>query len=181
MISLEEALGLQGVTVTPELPQISPTTPKQVSQETKKQQVIALIFQGYNPGKIAEKLGIDRKTVYNYFSEWAKTEQANHIQIEWLQQYEIMKLSNPEEAFQALTKVMMKLVEKQAKLELNLTQNNQTNIETNVKIDVRAMLAEYDQLFKTTGTEKTVIPTDSTTQQVHTSQTHNQAGSIPIT
>lgn len=87
-----------------------------------------------SPGKIAEKLGVDRKTVYNDFTEWAKTEQANHLQIEWLQQYELMKVANPEEAFQALTKVMMKLVEKQAKLELNLTQNNSIQIDINSQI-----------------------------------------------
>ncbi len=79
-----------------------------------------------SPGEIAKKLGVDRKTVYNDFTEWAKTEQATHLQIEWLNQYEMMKVANPEEAFAALTKVMMKLVEKQAKVEVNLT--NETNI-----------------------------------------------------
>lgn len=147
MISLEEALGIQGVTITPTIPHISPTTPKQVSQESKKQQVITLIFQGCNPGKIAEKLDIDRKTVYNYFSEWAKTEQANHIQIEWLQQYELMKVANPEEAFQALTKVMMKLVEKQAKLEVNLTQNNNYQIDITTQVKELISISE-DQCSK---------------------------------
>jgi hypothetical protein len=78
------------------------------------------------PGKIAEKLGVDRKTVYTDFMEWAKSEQATYLQIEWMQQYENMKQEDPQTAFEALTKLMMKLLEKQAKIELNLT--NQTTI-----------------------------------------------------
>jgi hypothetical protein len=94
--------------------------------EARRQQVISLILQRMTPGKIAEKLGVDRKTVYTDFMEWAKSEQATYLQIEWMQQYENMKQEDPQTAFEALTKLMMKLLEKQAKIELNLT--NQTTI-----------------------------------------------------
>jgi predicted DNA-binding protein (UPF0251 family) len=122
-------------TINTTIPQTSPTTPKHTSIESRQQQVITLILQRMSPGEIAKKLGVDRKTVYNDFTEWAKTEQATHLQIEWLNQYEMMKVANPEEAFAALTKVMMKLVEKQAKLEVNLTQNNMIKTEFNLNTD----------------------------------------------
>jgi transketolase len=128
-ITLAEAL------FPPQTPQNSPATPTQLSMEARRQQVITLLLQQEEVGKIARKLGVDRKTIYTDFEAWAKTEQATHLQIEWLQQYESMKQENPEEAFQALTKLMMKLLEKQAKLEVNVTQNSYTQIDITKQID----------------------------------------------
>ena len=127
-------------TISASIPQTSPTTPLQLTQEIRKQQVISLILQRMNPGKIAEKLGVDRKTVYNDFMEWAKSEQASYLQVEWMQPYEVMKQEDPQTAFDALTKLMMKLLEKQAKVEFNLTQNNQTNIQVDISNEVNELI-----------------------------------------
>jgi hypothetical protein len=50
---------------------------------------------------------------------------------------------------------------------IQLIQNNQTNIEANVKVDVKPMLAEYEQLFKASRTEKEHLCTNNTVEQVH--------------
>ena len=161
-------------------PQNSPESPIKLSMEARRQEVINLLLKRKDVTEIAKILGVDRKTIYTDFQEWAKTEQATHLQIEWLNQYEMMKVANPEEAFAALTKVMMKLVEKQAKLEVNLT--NQTNIEANVKVDVKPMLAEYEQLLReTTQSQAKSVSANGITQQVYPSQANAQASAIPVT
>lgn len=114
----------------------TPTTPKQLNIEARQQKVITLILQQVSPGTIAKQLGVDRKTVYNDFIDWAKSEQAAYLQVEWMQQYEQMKQDNPEEAFQALTKLVMKLVEKQTKVEVNLNQEVNINSQVNELIQI---------------------------------------------
>jgi len=152
-------------------------TPKQISVAERRETVIGLLLQGRNVSAIAKQLGVDRSTIYEDFEAWTKTEQAKYLQIEWLQQYEAMKLEDPQTAFDALTKLMMKLLEKQAKLEVNLTQNN----ETTVNINVKSMLAEYDHLFTQTDTEAGTIPADGALEQVCSPQTHGETSRIPVT
>jgi hypothetical protein len=139
-ITLEEAL----FPTTPAkiLQNPTTTTPKQLGIKERREKVVALILKRFNITVIAQQLGIDRSTVYEDFEAWAKTEQATYLQVEWLQQYEQMKQDDPQTAFEALTKLMMKLLEKQAKLEVNLTQNNLEKTELNFNMDG---LSEADQ------------------------------------
>jgi hypothetical protein len=65
---------------------------------------------------------------------------------------------------------------------IQLIQNNQTTNEVNVKVDVKPMLAEYEQLFTATTRTKTEhICTDNTTKQVHPTQANSEASPIPVT
>jgi hypothetical protein len=65
---------------------------------------------------------------------------------------------------------------------IQLIQNNQTNIEANVKVDVKPMLAEYEQLIaESTGIKAKVVSANSITQQVYPSQANKEASPIPIT
>jgi len=131
-ITLEDALFPNR---TIKIPQNPTTTPKQLGIQERREKVISLILKRFNITVIAQQLGIDRSTVYEDFEAWAKTEQAQYLQVEWLQQYELMKQKDPQTAFEALTKLMMKLLEKQAKLEVNLTQNNLSQTELNFNMD----------------------------------------------
>jgi len=118
-LTLEDFYGPKPNKETPQNP-----TPKQLSIQERRNKVIALILQRVAVTEIARQLKVDRSTIYADFEEWVKTEQANHLLIEWLQQYEQMKQDNPAEAFTALTKLVMKILEKQAKLEVNVSQQN---------------------------------------------------------
>ncbi|MFA5366082.1 MAG: helix-turn-helix domain-containing protein, partial [Candidatus Bathyarchaeia archaeon] len=107
-------------------------TPKQLSIQERRNQTITLLLKGESVTNIAKQFNIDRSTVYADFEEWAKTEQATFLQVEWISQYQLMKQENLEEAFRALTKLASKLFEKQAKVEVNVTQTNQLNITNEV-------------------------------------------------
>ena len=117
---------------TPQNP--TPKTPKQLSIQERRNKVIALILQRVAVTDIAKQLNVDRSTIYADFEEWVKTEQANHLLIEWHQQYEKRK-DDPEsdKAFDNLTKVVMKIMEKQAKIEVNVSQT--TNIDITSEVD----------------------------------------------
>jgi IS30 family transposase len=126
-ISLEEALGLPTKTQ-----QTATLTPKKVYIQQENAEMIDLIRQGLDITEIAKRLNVDRSTLYRRFDEWVKTEQASYLVYEWHQQYEFIK-QDPEtktKAFEALTKLVMKILEKQAKVEV--TVNNQTNITSQV-------------------------------------------------
>jgi hypothetical protein len=115
-------------------------TPKKLGIAERREQTISLILQGMDITAIAKKLGVDRSTVYEDFDAWAKSEQTKYFQIEWLQQYKLMKDDDPQTAFEALTKLMMKLLEKQAKIEFSLTQNNTTTYNVDISTQVNELI-----------------------------------------
>ncbi len=123
-ISYEEALGLKPQ--KPKMQQNATLTPKQLSIQERRQRLIEGIFNGKEIQILTEELNCDRTTLYRDFEEWAKTDQAQHLLIEWHQQYEKMKGEDRAEAFRGLTRLVMKVLEKQAKVEVNVT--NQTAI-----------------------------------------------------
>jgi AcrR family transcriptional regulator len=139
-LSLEESLGLPPPKMRQNATPKAEVTPKQLAILERQNRIVAAILQRKDITVIAKELGVDRATVYRNFEEWAKTEQAAHLQIEWLQQYEQMKLDDPFRAFEALTKLVMKLIEKQAKIEVNVNQQ----LVQSVNIDL-AKMSENDR------------------------------------
>jgi IS30 family transposase len=141
-ISIEEALGIQ------QKPTLLTLTPKQINIQERTDYIIEQLLNGKPVKCIAEELELDRSTIYEYFNEWIKTKQANYLILEWHNQYKQLKndSKNQSKAFEALTKLVMKILEKQAKVEVNVTQNNLTK--NDVQVNVTNLLKEYDSLFK---------------------------------
>ena len=64
----------------------------------------------------ADKLGIDRATVTKYFKQWSTSEEALEVKREWWTQYKYFKATKPEIAFEALTRVLLKMTKEQVEV-----------------------------------------------------------------
>jgi len=125
-ITLEEALGLPPTpTPTREVTQL---TPCKIAQAQRDEIIVAkIVIQRIPIETVGKEHSLSSSQIYRIIEEWAKTQQAIYLQVEWYRQYEEMKKINPVEAFRNLTKVMTKILEKQAKIEVNVS-NNQLNM-----------------------------------------------------
>jgi transposase-like protein len=170
MQSLEQSLGL------PEkLQKVTPTPAKLKRQQRKDKTIDLMLNTDYDVQEIAEQIGITRKTVYVYWNEWKQSEEAIHIDRKWYSRCNALEETNPEKAFEGLTKIKVRMTTEKKEIDKKLT------LTKNVNVNVKSMLAEYEQLITITGTQKEPVPTNSSTEPIHTSQTNNQTGTVPTT
>jgi predicted DNA-binding protein (UPF0251 family) len=146
LISLEEALGLAPnkqtqKTQTPQEQKTSLLSPKQQQIETRREKIITLLLEENLDIKTAAKqLGVHRDTVHEDFKAWIQTKQADHLTLEWHHQYKKMQTTHPTKAFEALTRLLTKILEKQATLEINLQNTTTNNVQVNLSEQIKTLI-----------------------------------------
>jgi predicted DNA-binding protein YlxM (UPF0122 family) len=104
MQTLEEALNL------PEKLQKETPTPAKLKRQQRKDKTIDLMLNtDLEVQEIAQQIGITRKTVYVYWNEWKQTEEAIHIDRKWHHRCQALEETNPEKAFEGLTKIKVRM------------------------------------------------------------------------
>jgi len=138
-ITWEEALGLtppDSVSIC-KMSQNVTNTPKKASADSRRSQVIDLLKKRKHPSKIAEQFNVTVRTIYRDVDEWMKSNLGSYLMVEWLQLSAEMKESDSAEVFQAITKLLLKYVEKQTKVEVNINQTSQIDISSQVNELIR--------------------------------------------
>lgn len=120
---MEEALGLAPKS---EMQQNATVTPAKLSAFERAQKFIDGLKQGKSVVFLAQELEVDRATLYRDFDEWLKTSGPAELYVEWLRDSEELKKLKPEKVLECKTRLLCKILEKQAKVEVNVT--NQTAV-----------------------------------------------------
>ncbi|MCL2359835.1 hypothetical protein [Candidatus Bathycorpusculum sp.] len=142
-ITMEEALGLvkpvKQIKTKTEKQKTPLLTPKQQQIEIRREKIITLLLEDDLDIKtVAKQLGVNRDTVLEDFKTWIQSEQATHLTLEWYRAYKKMKKTNSSRAFESLTRLLTKIFEKQAKLEVNV--QNTTNIQVNLSEQIKTLI-----------------------------------------
>jgi hypothetical protein len=126
-------------------------TPAKFGAFERSQKFIDGLKLGKSIIQLAKDLDVDRATLYRDFDEWLKTSGPAYLQTEWLQAYEVMKLQNPVQAFVGLTRLVMKILEKQARIEVNVSQQNIVQNKLVVEIIDNSIAAKSESGAKESG------------------------------
>jgi predicted DNA-binding protein YlxM (UPF0122 family) len=103
-MELSQALGI------PETTQKVTTTIGKTRRQQRYEETINLMLNTeLSPTKIAEQIGISRKTVYKYWNLWQTTEEATRVRRKWHKLCKYLETENPEEAFRGLTKIVYRM------------------------------------------------------------------------
>jgi hypothetical protein len=112
----------------PSLAVIVSLSPAKLSALERAQKFIDGLAAGKTVIGLAQELNVSPMTLYRDFDEWMKTNGPAHLQVEWLKLYEQLKLTNPEKALECLTRLLCKVMEKEAKIEVNMSSTKNLTI-----------------------------------------------------
>ncbi len=131
---MEEALGIHGVTITPEPKNAQNITfcPREL---VDIEQIKPLLLEHYTQQQIADKLGYTREAISRKIAKWMQTEDFREwAQTLWLKQYNQFSRTEDKEveAFKALTKIICAQTTRKAEIKT----------ETTIQIDLKAQVAE---------------------------------------
>ena len=120
IMELSEALGIPG---TIEKIQKVTTTPAKLKRQQRYEQVIDYLLNSeLTPTKIAEKVGITRKTVYKYWGQWQQTDEAMQVKRKWHKLCRYLEVENPEESFRGLTKIVYRMTTDKHEIKEDITE-----------------------------------------------------------
>ena len=109
----------------PELLGLKPAqncTPKRLARQLKQDEFIKTLFTGQTTFQDAcIQHGISRRTGYTWFSQW-KEREGLQVDMAWWQLCNLLKRTNPEKAFEGLTRLKYRMTPDKIQLEGKLTQ-----------------------------------------------------------
>jgi hypothetical protein len=137
---MEEALGLvqPSKETQTEKQETQLLTPKQYGVQHRRKQLAIHMLQGGTLIEFARVQGISEDTAQDDFAFLVRDGLGTALVEEWMGEYSKMKKSNRAIAFRALTNLLKKVLEKEAKIAVNV-QNN-TNIQVNLSEQIKTLI-----------------------------------------
>jgi ACT domain-containing protein len=170
MQTLEEALCLPKITTKTE----QNLTPAEQQRQDRIDQLITLLFPKHKDMKTAcQIIGISRTTGYEYFKTWQEQEESQLVDTEFWSLFRKVKRNDPTKALEILARIKAKKMAIKAEVKVESTHTE------NVNINVKSMLAEYEHIISSTGTQEATVPAHSSSEPVHSTQTNSEASPSP--
>jgi len=140
LITLEEALGLvpSKETQNTQNKETHLLTPKQYGVQHRRKQLAIHMLQGGTLIEFAKVQEISEDTAQDDFAFLVRDGLGTALVEEWTCEYSKMKKSNRTIAFRALTDLLKKVLEKEAKLAV--TVQNTTNIQVNLSEQIKTLI-----------------------------------------
>jgi hypothetical protein len=139
-ITLEEALGLvpSKETQNTQNKETQLLSPKQYTLQLRRKHLAAHLLSGGTLTKFAQEQNISPDAAEDDFSALVRDGLGTALVEEWTSEYAKMKESNRSVAFRALTDLLKKVLEKEAKLAI--TVQNTTNVQVNLSEQIKTLI-----------------------------------------